>query len=120
MPHIHLEYSNNLELEPRPLLKALNTALFESGHVSAINDIKSRAVAQEDFVVGLDEHAQHAYMHAKVSLLTGRTVEVQKQISLLLLDVLKQHVTASAVEVQLCVEILEMNKATYSKQIVSP
>jgi hypothetical protein len=54
--------------------------------------------------VGLDEHAQHAYMHAKVSLLTGRTVEVQKQISLLLLDVLKQHVTASAIEVQLCVK----------------
>ncbi len=71
MPHIHLEYSNNLDVEPVPLLKALNAALFESGHVSAINDIKSRAVAQQDFVVGLDEHVNTAHMDAESFIIDG-------------------------------------------------
>lgn len=118
MPHIHLEYSDNLDIQARPLLKALNNALFATGHVNAINDIKSRAVVQHEYVVGLDDQSNQAYVHAKVSLLTGRSIEVQQQISESLLDVLKKHVSTTH-ELQLCVEMLEMNKATYSKLVLS-
>lgn len=118
MPHIHVEYSDNLALEARPLLKAFNSSLFESGHVSDAKDIKSRAMVQSEFIVGLDENANQAYIHAKVSLLTGRSIEVQKQISNQLLHVLQQHVPETQCDVQLCVEILEMNKETYSKTII--
>ena len=119
MPHIHVEYSDNIEnLEPKPLLLALNQAMLDGAYVKAANEVKSRAICQPDYVIGLADASQ-AYLHAKVSLLTGRSVELQQEISQLLLSTLEQHLPPqSQVKVQICVEILEMQKATYSKKIV--
>ncbi|WP_374668428.1 5-carboxymethyl-2-hydroxymuconate Delta-isomerase [Acinetobacter sp.] len=120
MPHIHLEYSENLHpFDAKPVLTALNRAFFESGYVSNVSDIKSRAVCQEHFVIGLGDDRSDAYLHAKVSLLAGRSMAVQQEISALLLSVLQQQVLArNGLRIQMCVEMLEMNKETYSKQIV--
>jgi 5-carboxymethyl-2-hydroxymuconate isomerase len=119
MPHIHLEYSDNIEnLETKPILLALNKALVEGAYVGSANDIKSRAIRQQDYVIGLRDDSQ-AYVHAKVSLLTGRSVELQQAISQLLLTTLEQHLPQqSQVKLQICVEILEMQKTTYSKKII--
>ncbi|OTG75117.1 5-carboxymethyl-2-hydroxymuconate isomerase [Acinetobacter sp. ANC 4169] len=119
MPHIHLEYSDNVKnLEAKPILLAINKALVEGAYVGAANELKSRAICQHDFVIGLEDTSQ-AYVHAKVSLLTGRSVELQQQIAQVILQTLEQHVPAqSQVRVQLCVEILEMQKTTYSKKII--
>lgn len=58
-------------------------------------------------------------MHIKVSLLTGRSIAIQKEISALLLKVLQENVAVPVgLSIQMCVEMLEMNKETYSKQIV--
>ncbi len=120
MPHIHLEYSENLQpLDVKGTLTALNRAFFESGYVSDINDIKSRAVCQQNYVIGLGEASGEAYLHVKVSLLSGRSTAVQQEISALLLNVLQQQVQPhTGLRIQMCVEILEMNKETYSKQVV--
>lgn len=120
MPHIHLEYSDNLaSFEAKKVLKALNLAFFESGHVSDLSDIKSRAVCQDSYIIGSGEDFSDAYLHAKVSLLTGRSLSVQQEISELLLNVLQQHVQSIAgLRIQMCVEMLEINKETYSKLIV--
>ena len=119
MPHIHLEYSDNVEnFEPKPLLLALNRALVEGAYVGAANELKSRAVCQHDYVIGLADASQ-AYVHAKVSLLTGRSLELQQQIAQVILHTLEQHMPVqSQVSVQICVEVLEMQKATYAKKIV--
>lgn len=119
MPHIHLEYSDNIEnLETKPILLALNKALVEGAYVDSANDVKSRAICQHDYVIGFGDASQ-AYVHAKVSLLTGRSVELQQEISQLLLTTLEQHLPKqSQVSLQICVEILEMQKATYSKKII--
>jgi 5-carboxymethyl-2-hydroxymuconate isomerase len=121
MPHIHLEYSDNIEkLEVKPLLKALNTALILGGYAQAGLDIKSRAVCQHDYVIGEDEQNQ-AYLHAKISLLTGRSVELRQEISACMLKVLADNLPDQInVTVQLCVEVLEMSRDIYAKQIVSP
>ena len=120
MPHIHLEYSDNLQpFDAKPVLLALNRAFFQSGHAGAAQDIKSRAVCHPDYVIGLEQDSGQAYVHAKVSLLAGRSLAVQQEISALLLAALREHVPARAgLSIQLCVEMLEMNKETYSKQIV--
>jgi 5-carboxymethyl-2-hydroxymuconate isomerase len=120
MPHIHLEYSENLHpFDAKPVLTALNRAFFESGYVSNVSDIKSRAVCQEHFVIGLGDDRSDAYLHAKVSLLAGRSMTAQQEISALLLSVLQQQVPArNGLRIQMCVEMLEMNKEIYSKQIV--
>ncbi len=118
MPHIHVEYSDNLEqLEVKPLLIALNQTLLAGGYVSSGLDLKTRAQAQSLYVIGLDEPDQ-GYIHVKVSLLTGRSVELQHEISTQLLETLKQHVAKQSISLQLCVEILEMNKATYTKTVI--
>lgn len=120
MPHIHLEYSENLQpFDAKPVLAALNRAFFESGHVSDLSDIKSRAVCQQAYLIGLGEDGREAYLHAKVSLLTGRSIAVQQEISALLLQALQQQVPArDNLRIQACVEMLEINKETYSKHIL--
>lgn len=92
--------------------------MLDGAYVKAANEVKSRAICQPDYVIGLADASQ-AYLHAKVSLLTGRSVELQQEISQLLLSTLEQYLPPqSQVKVQICVEILEMQKATYSKKIV--
>jgi 5-carboxymethyl-2-hydroxymuconate isomerase len=118
MPHIHVEYSDNIEnLEVRPLLVALNQCLTDGEYATAI-DIKSRAICQNNFVVGLNEENQ-GYIHVRISLLTGRSLEIRQQISAKALAVLVNYMPKqSHVEIQACVEIVEMPKETYSKQFI--
>ena len=119
MPHIHLEYTDNIEqLETKPLLVALNKALIQGGYAQSGLDIKSRAICHTDYVIGEDEQNQ-AYIHLKLSLLTGRSVELRQEISACLLKVLENSLPKqNKVTVQLCVEVLEMQREIYSKKIV--
>ena len=119
MPHIHLEYSDNVEnLDTQALLLLLNQGLVVANYVSFAHEIKSRAICQHEYLIGLGEPNQ-AYVHAKVSLLTGRTEVVQQEISKLMLSLLLEHLPKqSDVSLQVCVEILEMQRSTYSKQII--
>lgn len=98
---------------------AIHQALFNTGHVTDPNDLKSRAIIQQDYVIGLNISTNQAYMHAKVSLLSGRSVEVRQAISELVLEVMQQYITPQPeLKIQLCVEIIEMPKQTYSKAII--
>lgn len=119
MPHLHVEYSDNLQLEVAPVLMALNQALFDTGLVGSAQDIKSRAVRQSDYLIGLSSDSQQAYVHVKLSILTGRSIEIQQQMSEILLQALQASVTVQAgMSVQMCVEVLEMQKALYSKTVL--
>ena len=120
MPHIHVEYSNNIKnIDAKKVLKALNQCLFATGHVSSALDIKSRAVCQQDWLIGLEPDETQAYVHIKLSLLSGRSMETQAEISAQLLQALQQALPVQLnMTVQMCVEVLEMSKTTYSKQLV--
>lgn len=118
MPHLHLEYSDNLQhlIQTQPLLLAMHQALFNAGYVTDPDDLKSRAIMQQDYVIGLSPRTDQAYAHAKVSLLSGRSVEVRQAISALVLEVMQQSIAPQPeLKIQLCVEIIEMPKQTYSK-----
>jgi 5-carboxymethyl-2-hydroxymuconate isomerase len=118
MPHIHLEYSDNVELDCKTTLMAVNQAFIGSGHVSNPNDLKSRASCQHDYLIGLTPDQAQGYVHAKVSLLTGRSIEIQQHIAALILEALEQSIPKqSRVSLQLCVEMSEMPKETYAKQV---
>ncbi|WOE31342.1 MULTISPECIES: 5-carboxymethyl-2-hydroxymuconate Delta-isomerase [unclassified Acinetobacter] len=119
MPHIHVEYSDNIEnLATQSLLLALNHCLVEGQYAVAV-DIKSRAIAQTDYCIGLAEK-QQAYVHVKVSLLTGRSLEIRQEISQKVLQVLSDQlaVLSSPLTIQACVEIFEMPVETYAKKII--
>lgn len=121
MPHIHLEYSDNLkDFHSQPILLGLNQALFVTGHVQVATDIKSRAICQSDYLIGLGESNQ-AYVHVKVSLLSGRDIATKTEISNQLLLALQQLLPKQThLTVQLCVEVLEMESAFYGKTVVVP
>lgn len=116
MPHIHVEYSDNVQLAAKPLLLAINQAFIAAGYATDPSDVKSRAICQSDYVVGMEADSAYAYVHAKVSLLAGRSDELKAEIADLVLNTMQQHVPQQqGLNVQLCVELLDMPRHCYRK-----
>ncbi len=118
MPHLTLEYSGNLRFpNPPALLLKLNQALVASGQFGEI-EIKSRALRQDDFMVGTQPEGR-AYLHAKLALLQGRDQDTKNALGQSLLEVLKQHWAGyDAQQLQLCVEIQEIERPSYARHDV--
>ena len=115
MPHLTVEYTNNLPLlNADALLHQLNEVLLASGQFEA-PDIKSRAIGLNTFLVGTTTKG-HGFIHAKLAILSGRSAETKYQLSHSLLKGLEQHANwSSGLKVQLCVEIQEIERASYAK-----
>ncbi|EJM92685.1 5-carboxymethyl-2-hydroxymuconate isomerase [Pseudomonas sp. GM74] len=120
MPHLHMEYTANLtDLNADVALMRLNNTLVGSGQFSAEFDIKSRAVKVDTFKVGT-ALAERAFVHVKLALLSGRSAEIKKQLSESLLAVVRELCEwPSSIEVQLCVEILDIDRDSYSKTAIN-
>ncbi|WP_249672050.1 5-carboxymethyl-2-hydroxymuconate Delta-isomerase [Pseudomonas abieticivorans] len=116
MPHLHLEYSENLPaLEVDTLLLRLNHALVATGQFANESDIKSRAVKAQAFRVGTAP-GNRGFAHIKLALLSGRSPEVKKLVSESLLTVLTEAAPWPAgLNIQLCVEILDIDRESYAK-----
>ena len=119
MPHLHMEYTANLpELNADVALMRLNNALVASGQFGAEFDIKARAVRVETFRVGTAP-GERAFVHVKLALLSGRSPEIKKQLSESLLAVVQDVCEwPTGVEVQLCVEILDIDRESYTKTAI--
>lgn len=120
MPHLHMEYTANLtDLNADVALMRLNNTLVASGQFAAEFDIKSRAVKVETFKVGT-ALAERAFVHVKLALLSGRSAQIKQQLSENLLTVVQDLCEwPSDIEVQLCVEILDIDRDSYSKTAIS-
>lgn len=117
MPHLTLEYTANLgATRPADLLLRANRCLAASG-LFAEADIKSRSVCLDDWYVGTESGAR-AFVHARLSLLRGRPIDVRRRLADMLLDDLR---TAWPVPtdcaVQWCVEVSEIDGDTYAKEV---
>ena len=114
MPHLIVEYSSNLPLQARELLLKINASLAETGHFKEI-DIKGRAIRFDDVVIGTAP-AGRAFLHAKLAILKGRSAEVKRELSERVLAVIQAAQSwPQGLDVQLCVEVLEIDKETYAK-----
>lgn len=134
MPHLTLEYSANLAtlaptFNPAAALAAINRAAFASGLFGEA-DIKSRALACEQFCIGV-EAAPRAFAHLRVALLSGRSGEERRQLAAQLLAALKTTVDgeneqnsgqdsapASGSEIQLSVETCDLDRPSYAKDVL--
>jgi 5-carboxymethyl-2-hydroxymuconate isomerase len=118
MPHLTVEYSDNMaELPADAVLLSLNETLVASGLFEA-HDIKSRAVMLEEFLIGTSRGDQ-GFVHAKLSLLSGRSTEVRRNLSQSLLRTLQAVCgKVSLPPAQLCVEIIEIEAEVYSKATI--
>lgn len=119
MPHLTLEYTNNLDaINAGSILLALNHTLVSSGHFNEM-DIKSRAIALDTWRVGIST-AQHGFVHVKLAILSGRSAEVKSALSAALLRVLSDSCKGLANHpVQLCVEMLDIDRASYAKEVLN-
>jgi 5-carboxymethyl-2-hydroxymuconate isomerase len=116
MPHLILEYTQNLrELQPVPVLKRLAAVMLASGQFQE-NDIKGRAIRLDAATVGAGD-AVPSFLHLKVCLLTGRAEDVRAALASQLMTALKSEIQPG-LPVQLTVDIAEMTRATYMKEAI--
>lgn len=121
MPHLTLEHSANLAaFDAQALLLTLNESLATSGHFENELDIKSRGLRREAFQVGTSS-APRAFVHATLSILSGRTLDTRRALTERVLAVLKAHCVApSGTHLQLSVQLVEMERESYAKAVIAP
>lgn len=110
MPHCIIEYSNGQDAE------LLCSAVFEAAQQSGLfnedgSDIKVRASAFERYQTG---GKRQSFIHVCLKILSGRTLEQRQALSQGVLE----NLAALATEVgSTSVEVVEMERASYSKRL---
>lgn len=113
MPHIIIEYTNNLED------KVKESDLLSLVHKSAINSglflpaaIKTRLRKLDEYLIGNNPKSTGSFIHISVSLLEGRIPEQKFGLSNSLHKILKANFPSTD---SLTVDVRDMVKTSYSK-----
>jgi 5-carboxymethyl-2-hydroxymuconate isomerase len=88
MPHLTLEYTDNLEFEVQPLLTRLHEEVVATGAIN-LKGIKSRAIRHTQYRIA-DGDPQYAFVHVGLLIREGRPVEIQKEATRRVMAVLKE------------------------------
>ena len=88
MPHLTLEYSDNLEVDVQPLLARLHEEVVATGAIN-LKGIKSRAIKHTQYRIA-DGDPDYAFVHVGLLIREGRPVEVQKEATQRVMKVLKE------------------------------
>ena len=88
MPHLTLEYTDNLQFDVQPLLARLHAELVATGAVN-LKGIKSRAIRHSAYRIA-DGNEEYAFVHVNLLIREGRPFEVQKDAAQRVMDVLKE------------------------------
>lgn len=114
MPHLIVEYSDNLDgaLDVSALLREMHDALDGQYNISK-ERLKTRAIRLSDYIVGVHER-EGAMIHITLRLMQGRTVEAQKSLATQLQDMARAHVKVDLLpHCAITVEVVELVTATY-------
>jgi 5-carboxymethyl-2-hydroxymuconate isomerase len=88
MPHLTLEYTDNLDFDVQPLLERLHSELVATGAIN-LKGLKSRALRHSEYRIA-DGNPQYAFVHVNLLIREGRPLEIQKDTSQRVLAVLKE------------------------------
>lgn len=88
MPHLTLEYTDNLSFEIQGLLARLHTELVDTGAIN-LKGIKSRAVRHTEYRIA-DGNPDYAFVHVGLLIREGRPLETQNQAAQRVMSVLKE------------------------------
>lgn len=114
MPHLTIEYSSNLATAITPAaLLTLNHALLRTGQFEEA-DIKSRALAFDCVAIGTTD-SPRGFVAARLAILSGRSSEIKRDVANVLLEALGSLITASGLELQISVEIVDIDRDSYAK-----
>lgn len=118
MPHITLEYSNNIGRHSDTRL------LFDNIHQLLANELptelstcKSRAVVCDNYWLG-DGDINNAFAHLNIKVMSGRSVEKKTYLGHVLLEMMNQffHPLTAGLDLQLSVEIQDLDPLYFKKQ----
>ena len=88
MPHLTLEYSDNIEVDVQPLLARLHEEVVATGAIN-LKGIKSRAIKHTQYRVA-DGDPDYAFVHVGLLIREGRPIKVQKEATQRVMKVLKE------------------------------
>jgi 5-carboxymethyl-2-hydroxymuconate isomerase len=88
MPHLTLEYSDNIEVDVQPLLARLHEEVVATGAIN-LKGIKSRAIKHTQYRIA-DGDPDYAFVHVGLLIREGRPIEVQKDATQRVMKVLKE------------------------------
>ena len=88
MPHLTLEYSDNIEVDVQPLLARLHEEVVATGAIN-LKGIKSRAIKHTRYRVA-DGDPDYAFVHIGLLIREGRPIEIQKEATQRVMKVLKE------------------------------
>ncbi len=88
MPHLTLEYTDNLDFDVQPLLARLHSELVATGAIN-LKGLKSRAVRHSEYRIA-DGNPEYAFVHVNLLIREGRPLEVQKDMTQRVLAALKE------------------------------
>ena len=88
MPHLTLEYTDNIEVDVQPLLARLHEEVVATGAIN-LKGIKSRAVKHTQYRIADGDH-DYAFVHVGLLIREGRPIEVQKDATQRVMKVLKE------------------------------
>ncbi len=122
MPHLTIQMTPNVEVPSEAsLLKALNSALWNSGHFAKPTDIKARIIPLDRFLVGVDDDEQtYGFIYAHLKLMMGRDITERNRLAEIIVTVIDRELSTVQSErttVQIAVEVEEIS-AVYHKKIL--
>lgn len=88
MPHLALEYTDNMSFDVQSLLARLHAELVATGAIN-LKGIKSRAIRHTEYRIA-DGNKGYAFVHINLLIREGRPLEVQQDAAQRLLAVLKE------------------------------
>jgi 5-carboxymethyl-2-hydroxymuconate isomerase len=122
MPHFVVEYTDNIksDVDIRAMLVKANQILIAQKGVFPIGGIRSRAVELTDYVMSDDEE-DYAFVHAKLTVGSGRTQEQVDTTCRALFEMMSEHLSEQfdTRYIALSMEFAEFSEAgTYKKNNV--
>lgn len=117
LPHCILEYSANVpdQVDIRALLAEINQSIVACSDVK-IEDIKSRAIRHEQYVIG-DGAAGRTFVTLEIQILSGRPDHVKTLIAKAAHDVVLRWfpITAVQTKASITVQITDIHAPSYAR-----
>jgi len=88
MPHLTVEYTDNLNFDVQRLFARLHDELVATGAVN-LKGIKSRAIRHTEYRIA-DGNPGYGFVHLNILLRTGRPLETQQEVAQRAMAVLEE------------------------------
>src|SRR5699024_4990705 len=92
MPHITVEYTDNIDREANIplLLEQINKTIARHGDVFPIGGLRTRAIRLTDYVIA-DNMENDAFVQVTMKIGPGRSEKVKKQVTGEMFDMMEAH-----------------------------